>query len=470
MVTRGDQLELDIDSAAFEGTTVARTNGLVVFVPYGVPGDRVRATITRKRRKYVEASIDEVISASPHRIEPECLHFGICGGCTLQNVDYDHQLEIKRELVKDLLARIGGIQTPEVRPTIPSPERFHYRNKMEFSFGTSRWMTREEIASGEELQKGFALGLHIPKRFDKILDLEECHLQRSPSSEIVNRVREYVVEKGWPAYNSRSHEGYLRNLCIRMGARTDDILVNLVTASHVQERVGGFSSMLLQEFPTISTIINSINGTRSPVAVEQEIVLHGNGWIRERIQDLDFRISPTSFFQPNAYQVENLFSEILAMAEPGQDALVYDLYCGLGAISLFLARTCRSVLGVENHSESVRMAAENAERNRVENCSFVAADAVEALKPDFIKRNGQPEVLILDPPRAGLHPDVVKGLLRVKPKRIVYSSCNPATQARDLKILTEEYRVSAVQPVDMFPQTFHIESVVALELGNRPAT
>jgi 23S rRNA (uracil1939-C5)-methyltransferase len=464
MVTRGDRLELVVDSAAFEGTTVARIDGLVVFVPYGVPGDRVRATITRKRRKYVEASIDEVISASPHRIEPECSYFGLCGGCTLQHVDYEYQLEIKRELVKDLLARIGGVQSPEVQPTIPSPQRFHYRNKMEFSFGTSRWMTREEIASGEELQKKFALGLHIPKRFDKILDLEECHLQRPPSSEIVNRVREYVVEKGWPAYNSRSHVGYLRNLAIRMGAHTDDIMVNLVTAKHEQDRVEGLSSMLLEEFSTISTIINTINGTRSPVAVEQEIVLHGNGWIRERIQDLEFRITPTSFFQPNAYQAENLFSQILAMAELGQDAMVYDLYCGLGAISLFLARTCRSVLGVENHQESVRMANENAERNGIENCSFIAADAVEALKPDFIERNGEPDVLILDPPRAGLHPDVLKRLLRAKPKRIVYTSCNPATQARDLKILTEVYRVLAVQPVDMFPMTFHIESVVALEL------
>ncbi len=467
MVARGDQLELEIDSAAYEGTTVARIDGLVVFVPYGVPGDRVRATITRKRRKYVEASIDEVVSASPHRVEPECRHFGLCGGCTLQNVEYEQQLKIKQELVKELLERIGGVQTPEVRPTIPSPQRYHYRNKMEFSFGTNRWLTREEIDSGEELQKGFALGLHIPKRFDKILDLEECHLQGPPSAEIVNRVREYVVEKGWPAYNSRSHEGYLRNLAIRMGSHTGEIMVNLITASDEPDRVNGLNTMLLEAFPSISTIVNSVNSTRSPVAVEKEIVCHGSGQIRERIQDLEFRISPTSFFQPNAYQAGNLFSEILRMAEPMKDSLIYDLYCGLGAISLFLARTCREVLGVENHQESVRMAANNAQLNGIENCRFVAADVVEALTPEFVRQNGKPDALVLDPPRAGLHPAVAKGLMRMKPKRIVYTSCNPATQARDLKILAEEYEILAVQPVDMFPQTYHIESVVALELVNR---
>ncbi len=467
MVARGDQLELEIDSAAYEGTTVARIDGLVVFVPYGVPGDRVRATITRKRRKYVEASIDEVVSASPHRVEPECRHFGLCGGCTLQNVEYEQQLKIKQELVKELLERIGGAQTPEVRPTIPSPQRYHYRNKMEFSFGTSRWLTREEIDSGEELQKGFALGLHIPKRFDKILDLEECHLQGPPSAEIVNRVREYVVEKGWPAYNSRSHEGYLRNLAIRMGSHTGEIMVNLITASDEPDRVDGLKTMLLESFPSISTIVNSVKSTRSPVAVEKEIVCHGSGQIRERIQDLEFRISPTSFFQPNAYQAGNLFSEILRMAEPMKDSLIYDLYCGLGAISLFLARACREVLGVENHQESVRMAADNAQLNGIENCRFVAADAVEALTPEFVRQNGKPDALVLDPPRAGLHPDVAKGLMRMKPKRIVYTSCNPATQARDLKILAEEYEILAVQPVDMFPQTYHIESVVALELVKR---
>jgi len=467
MVAKGDQLELEIDAAAYEGTTVARIDGLVVFVRYGVPGDRVRATITRKRRKYVEASIDEVISASPHRVEPECRHFGLCGGCTLQNVEYEQQLEIKQQLVKELLERIGGVQDPEVLPTVPSPRKYHYRNKMEFSFGTSRWLTREEIDSGEELQKGFALGLHIPKRFDKILNLEECHLQGPPSAEIVKEVREYVVEKGWPAYNSRSHEGYLRNLAIRMGSNTGEIMVNLVTASDEPDRVAALNSMLIEAFPAISTIVNSINSTRSPVAVEQEIVCHGSGLLQERIQDMEFRVSPTSFFQPNAYQAGNLFSEIQRMAEPLKDAFVYDLYCGLGAISLFLARACREVLGVENHEESVRMAAENAKLNGIENCKFVAADVAEALNPEFVQQNGKPDAVVLDPPRAGLHPNVAKGLLRMKPKRIVYTSCNPATQARDLKILAEEYEILTVQPVDMFPQTFHIESVVALELINR---
>lgn len=462
MVARGDRLELEIDSAAFEGTSVARLDELVVFVPFGVPGDRVQATITRKRRKYVEASIDEVISASPHRIEPQCKYFGTCGGCSLQNVEYEQQLIIKRQLVRDLLERIGGLKVPEVQRVLPSPRRYHYRNKMEFSFGTSRWLTREEIAGGSKLDRSFALGLHIPKRFDKVLDLEECYLQDSPSPQIVNWTREYARERGWPAYNSRTHEGYLRNLAIRMGAHTGDVMVNLVTASDLPERVRELSRALLERFPSISTIVNTINSTRSPVAVEAEIVYHGSGLIRDQVGDLIFQISPTSFFQPNPYQVEALFSEIRRIAEPARTSVVYDLYCGIGAISLFLSDSCSFVVGVENHQQSVRMAVSNAELNGIEGCRFFSADVLETLKPEFIRKNGKPDVLILDPPRAGLHPDVVKRVLKIGPRRIVYSSCNPATQARDLKLLAADYDILAVQPVDMFPQTFHIESVVGL--------
>jgi 23S rRNA (uracil1939-C5)-methyltransferase len=463
MLKKRDEVVLEIESAAFEGRGVARIENQVVFVPYSVPGDRIRAVVTRKKRKYLEAVIEEVIRPSSYRVEPRCKYFGICGGCSWQCLQYEKQLEYKREQIEELLKRIGGVGSVPVEPVLLSAEPFQYRNKMEFSFGTNRWLTKEEIESGRPLDKGFALGLHIPKRFDKILDLDECHLQVEPSMAIVNRVREVALEAGWTCYNSRSNSGYLRNLVIRISYRSNAVMINLVTSQHHPERMELLTQRLVKEFPSISTLVNSINSGRSPLASgEIEHIYHGQGTIRESIGDLQFEIAPTSFFQPNTAQAEKMLSVIAEFLKPSLSHTVYDLFCGLGTIGLSVAHHVGRVVGIENNVRSVQMARENGRINGVKNCDFQAGDALEALSSEFVSRFGQPDRVILDPPRPGLHAKLCEAILNIRPERIVYTSCNPATQARDLKMLSEAYEVERIQPVDMFPQTYHIEVVAAL--------
>ncbi len=463
MLKKGQVVELTIESAAFQGSTVARHNDLVVFVRKAVPGDRLLAKIRRKRKRYAEASAEELLEPSPHRVDPRCRHFEACGGCTWQNYEYAHQLASKAQQVTDLFERIGDLELPAIRPTIPSPEIYCYRNKMEFTFGASRWLTREEIASGQELERGFALGLHIPKRFDKILDLQECHLQSPPSAGLVNFFRRLALDNEWSAYNSRSHTGYLRNLVIRTGTRTGQLLVNLVTSRSEPQRMEQACRELLKAFPETTTFINSVNDTHSPVAAGDETILHGEGFIHDQVGKNQFRIGTTTFFQPNTLQAEKLFSVAREMAGLKGDETVFDLYCGIGAISLFLSESAALVAGFDNHEQSIRDAALNSRSNGVENCRFFAMDAREALRPGVTRQLGIPHLLVLDPPRAGLHKDVSRAVLHSSVPRLVYISCNPATQARDLKILSPRYRIQAVQPVDMFPHTYHIENVVLLE-------
>lgn len=468
MMSRDDLIDIEIENAAFEGTSVGRVDGMVVFVPFGVPGDRLRVRVVKKRARYAEATIEEVLEPSSHRAEPRCRYFGTCGGCRLQNLAYERQLVAKQEQVRDLFERIGGLRPGDVRPTLPSPDVYFYRNKMEFTFGGSRWLTREEIAGGTPLRKDFALGLHIPKRFDKILDLEECFLQSETSVQIVNRVRRLALELGWEPYDTRGHRGYFRNLVIRTGKYTGETMVVAVTATSEPDRMRVLAETLTSEIPGITTLVNAVNPGRSPVAAGEEFVYHGPGVIHERIGSLVFQVGPSVFFQPNSSQTLSLLEAIRDLARPADHHLAYDLFCGLGTIGLFLAPLVRSVIGVETQAESVRLGSANARLNGIDNCSFHTADAGAALKPDFVRRNGRPDLLILDPPRAGLHPDLIPAILRVGPSRIVYTSCNPATQARDLKLLGGEYEVETVQPIDMFPQTYHIECVVALTARSTP--
>jgi 23S rRNA (uracil1939-C5)-methyltransferase len=467
MVRKGDLVELEIESAAYGGVSVGRLERLVVFVPHSVPGDRVRARIIRKKRNHVEAVVVEVLHPSPDRVSPRCRYFGVCGGCTLQNTAYGKQLEFKTEQVRALLERVGKLPGLSVAPTLPSREQYYYRNKMEFTFGTQRWLTSEEIDSRQTFDREFALGLHIPKRFDRILDLEVCYLQSRMSAGIVNFVRRYARKREWTAFDVKKHVGYLRNLVIRTAVLPGETMVNLVTTTSKPDRLQELTEALLGEFPEMKTVLNSINPGPSPVAAGEEIVYFGEGVIRERIGPLLFEITPTSFLQPNSRQAEVLYSVIRDMAQSRQSDRVYDLFCGVGGIGLFLAPGVGTVVGVESHPESVRLARLNAQRNGISNCEFHVADATEALRSDFIERHGAPDLLILDPPRSGLHPDVSKLLVEVLPGRIVYTSCNPATQARDLSILAEYYEVTGIQPVDMFPQTYHIEAVAALTLKER---
>jgi 23S rRNA (uracil1939-C5)-methyltransferase len=464
MVSRGDEIELNIESGAFEGNSVARSKGLVYFVPFGVPGDKVLARVTRKKRKFAEATIFEIIEPSPNRIEPRCRYFGICGGCKLQNVEYDIQLDMKRRQVSDLFTRIGRIDEVEVAEVIPSPDEFNYRNKMEFSFGSSRWLTQDEIDSGRILQKGFALGLHIPKRYDKVLDLEECYLQSDSSVGIVNRFRKLALEEGWSAYNSRENSGYLRNLIIRSSRFNNGIAINLVTTRFEEERATMVLDVLTREFTDIVAIDNTVNSTRSPVASsENAIHLLGNGTYREKVGSREFIVGPTCFFQPNPGQAENLFQIIKEFSRLNCDDVLYDIFCGVGAIGLTLSPHVSKVIGIESHPESIYFAQKNIELNHAANCTFLEGDAMEALDDEFFRKHGVPSVMVLDPPRAGLHPKLVDRIIQKGAPRIVYTSCNPATQARDLNLLKSHYQIQVIQPVDMFPQTYHIETVVALE-------
>ena len=471
-MTKGTTLELETDSAAFEGHSVARSDGFVVFVRNAVPGDRVRARIVKSRKRYAEAVVEELLESSPYRVDPRCKHFGVCGGCKWQHMEYEQQLHFKQRQVTETLEHIGGFDSVSVEPTLPAPYIYDYRSKMEFSFGTNRWLTEAEIASGEELEKGFALGLHIPKRYDKILDLDECHLQSSLSVQIVNKVRQVAMGQGWRAYNSNTREGYLRNLVIRTGFFSAESMIYLVTSHNRPDRMKLLTEAILAEMPAVTTVINGINDTLSPVAYgEQEIVYHGPGTIIERIGELEFRISPTTFFQPNSSQACRLFQVVRECARLSGNEVLYDLYSGIGTIALLLSPDCRKVVGIDSNEQAVEGARVNATANGIENCTFFPLDAAKSLTRNFALRRGRPDVLVVDPPRAGMHKEVCQSILTLAPERIVYVSCNPATQARDLKVLGSSYEVEKVQPVDMFPQTYHIENVVALRRGAhvRPA-
>ena len=469
---RGDELEGVIEDVAVEGKSVARIGGIVVFVRGGVPGDTVRVRIRSVKKNFADADLVSLVSASPRRTEPRCRYFGTCGGCTWQNIAYASQLEFKRRHVRDALERIGGLSLPEVPLPLAMGDPFYYRNKMEFSFG-ERWLTDEEMAQtsppGEVngAVKHPALGLHIPGRYDRILDLDECWLQSEASRRIVNLVREFCLAEKLPVYSTQTQRGYLRNLVIRSSKRTGETMVNLVTRDDRPDVMSALTRLLLGEFPGLTTIVNNITERRSQVAVgERESVYHGTGRITERIGSRTYRISANSFFQTNTDQAERLYDTALRFARCRPADCVYDLYSGTGTIALHIAGAVRSVIGIESVEQAVSDARMNAESNGVTNCLFLEGDLKETLLSS--RRSGEPlpppDIIIADPPRAGMHEKVTREILTLAPRTIVYVSCNPSTQARDLKIICEsgKYTIDAIQPVDMFPHTQHIENVVAL--------
>ncbi len=462
MVAKGDVLELEIESAAFEGLSVAHVGDFVVFVRGAVPGDRVLARISKKKRRHAEAGLVEVLRSSAARIQAPCRYFGICGGCSWQNVDYPVQLQFKRQHVEDLFRRIGGLSEVEVLPVLGARATYHYRNKMEFTFSPGRWLTRQEMESGQPIDKAVALGLHVPERFDKVLDLEICHLQEPPSAEIVNQVRRLARDGNWSAYDTRQNTGYLRNLIIRNSRATGEVMVALVTNGSAPDRMMEVKDLLVACFPTVSTFVNIVNTTRSPSPVGDQVVYHGSGVISDQIGNISFTIGPTTFFQPNTEQAARLYEAVAEFSSLDGSQSVLDLYCGTGGISLSIAAWARSVFGIENHAPSVELARDNARRNDIVNCDFVVADATATLEI-LGQRGTLPDLVVLDPPRSGIHPGLYRTLEELKVRRVVYVSCNPATQARDLNALGAFYRVARVQPVDMFPQTYHIETVALLE-------
>lgn len=462
---KGNEVELVIDSAAFKGKGVGRHEGVAVFVPNTAPGDRVRARIVRRKKRYREAKLLEILEPSPVRQTPLCRHAEVCGGCTWQHLPYPAQLEIKEEQVRDHIARIAHLDPDLVKPIIGCDQEFYYRNKMEYSFGTRRWLSREEIEQEEFVDdSGLAAGLHAPGRFDKILDLRECHLQDPLSYRILDEVRSYCLNHDIPAFDTLSNEGEMRHLVIRNSHASGELMVNVVTYTDDQERIGNLAEHLLQQFPEITTLIHTVNDRPSPTATGRQRVLYGPGTITDSIGGYNFRIDPDAFFQTNTRQAEVLYREARNAFGPEQPDVLFDLYCGVGTLSLYLSNLARKVVGIELSDVAVRNARSNAQQNGVGNVEFFEGDMKDTFNRELLEKTGVPDCIITDPPRAGMHPDVIRQLKELKTGRIVYVSCNPSTMARDLQLLSDIYRVEAVQPVDMFPQTWHIEAVTTLTL------
>ncbi len=453
---------LRITSLAAEGNAMGKWNDIVVFVPLTVPGDVVNVQIRTKRRRYMEGYVTEYIERSPMRVEPFCAHFGVCGGCKWQNIPYSEQIAFKQQQVVDQLTRIGHLSLPEISPILGSAKTDHYRNKLEFTFAPKRWKTYEEVARGEEIADCPALGFHIPSMFDKILDIDYCHLQPSPSNEIRNFLRKYCIDNNYPFYDIRQHSGLMRNVVIRT-ASTGEVMVIVVFAEDNQEMIVPLMESLKEHFPEITSLVYMINDKLNDSLGDREAILYaGRDHIFEQMEELRFKIGPKSFYQTNSEQAYELYKVVRQMAALTGSEVVYDLYTGTGTIANFVAAGAKSVVGVEYVEEAIEDAKVNSAINNIHNTTFLAGDMKDVMNDEFVAHYGRPDVVILDPPRAGVHEDVIATILRAAPERIVYVSCNPATQARDLALMNDQYEIVAVQPVDMFPHTHHVENVVKL--------
>ena len=453
---------LEITTLAAEGKAMGRWNDMVVFVPMTVPGDVVDVQIRRKRRRFMEGSVIRYVKRSPMRVEPFCEHFGVCGGCKWQNLPYDEQLRFKTEQVRDQLTRIGKIALPEIAPCLGSARTQFYRNKLEFTFADRRWLTYDEIAAGGDIEQRPALGFHIPDMFDKILDINHCWLQPDPSNAIRDEVKRFCMAEGYTFHNAREHEGLMRGIIIRT-ASTGETMVIVVFNEEDRQRIDALMEHLRTSFPEITSLFYVVNTKWNDSLTDQTPVLYaGKDHIVESMEGLQFKVGPKSFYQTNSGQAYELYKVARQFADLRPGDTLYDLYTGTGTIANFCARSCRKVVGIEYVPEAIEDARVNSRINGIGNTSFYAGDMKKVLDDDFIARNGRPDVIILDPPRAGVDEPVIEVILRAAPERIVYVSCNPATQARDLALLDAQYEVKAVQPVDMFPHTHHVENVVKL--------
>lgn len=462
---KGAELQVTIEKFADRGKSVARLDGLVLFVRGAVPGDEAVVRIGRVKKRYVEGQVVHIVRPSPLRTLPRCRYFGDCGGCKWQNVEYGAQLDAKRQSVQEAFRHTGGFEDASVEPVIGSASAYLYRNKMEFSFSAQRWLTATEIASDKTFEKDFALGLHAPGQFAKVIDVEECHLQSAASVSIVNAIRDLAIRRGWTAWHTRTHKGLLRHLVIREGRRTSERMVNLVLSRADQGVIEATAELLRQEEFAVTTFVVTVNDTPAQTSMGDSVrTVFGPGRIRERLGKLTFHIGPQSFFQTNSEQAERLFETVRSLAEPQPADVVYDLYCGAGTIGMYLSQDVTRVVGIEVVAQAVTDAILNAKENGVTNCEFVAGDIGKILQAEFMEERGAPDLLIVDPPRAGLHPRVVKRIGAMRVPRFVYVSCNPQTQARDLRMISETYTIDRLQPVDLFPQTEHIENVARLTL------
>ena len=458
--------KVTITDVAAEGKALAKVNDLVVFVPYVVPGDVVDLQVKRKKNKYAEAVAVKFHEYSPKRAVPFCQHYGVCGGCKWQCLSYEDQIKYKQKQVTDNLTRIGKVELPEISPILGSEKTEFYRNKLEFTFSDKRWLTEEEVKAEVQYDQMNAVGFHIPGAFDKVLAIEKCWLQDDISNQIRNTIRDYAYEHGLAFYNIRNHEGLLRNLMIRTSS-TGELMVLLqvrVSSDKDLEETKELLAHVADKFPQITSLLyvvnNKCNDTINDLDVE---VFKGNDHIFEEMEGLRFKVGPKSFYQTNSEQAYNLYKVTREFAGLTGDELVYDLYTGTGTIANFVSRKAKKVVGIEYVPEAIEDAKVNSAINNITNTLFYAGDMKDMLTQDFINEHGRPDVIITDPPRAGMHNDVIDVILFAEPKRIVYVSCNPATQARDLSLLDIKYKVIKVQPVDMFPHTHHVENVVLLE-------
>lgn len=454
---------IEIESIAAEGNALAHVEGKVLFVPWCIPGDIVDVRVTKKKSAYMEGVMQRIVTPSPLRLEPFCEHYTVCGGCKWQPLPYDLQLKYKQQQVEDQLKRIGKLVLPPIEPILGSEKTVEYRNKLEFTFSNKRWILSGEDAEGLSDVEKLGLGFHISGFFDKVLDIKKCHLQASPSNEIRLWIKQYAIDNGLSFFDLREQTGLLRNLVIRT-ASTGEVMVIVVFACE-SEHITELMEELKNAFPQINSLYYIVNTKRNDSISDQTpILFSGSDAIYEQMEDLKFKIGPKSFYQTNSLQAYRLYSVVREFADLKGNEIVYDLYTGTGTIGLFLSNNAAKVVGIEYVPEAIEDAKVNASNNGRANAFFFAGDMKDMLTGDFINENGKPDVVILDPPRAGIHPSVAEVLLQAQTPRMVYVSCNPATQARDLALLQEKYEITRVRPVDMFPHTHHVENVVALKL------
>ena len=457
-----------VEHYAAEGKSLARVDGKVIFIENAVPGDIVDLKLSKNKKDWAEGFITAFRQYSPDRVEPFCAHFGVCGGCRWQMLPYPLQLQYKQQQVVDVLQRIGKVALPEIRPILGAPASVQYRNKMEYTFSNRRFLLPEELHDPGVSTLQRVAGFHAKGLFDKVVDIDTCHLQEEPTNRLRKAVRDFGLEEDLPFYDIKQHEGWLRNLQLRI-CTTGEIMANIVVGYEDEPTIRRLADRLVQQFPELTTLLYTVNPKwNDSISDLEPRILAGKGYVIEQLEDFRFKIGPQSFFQTNTRQGERLYQMTREFAELSGGETVYDLYCGTGSIGIFISRQAARVVGVEVIEAAVEDARENATLNGIGHASFFAGDVIDICRDEFFAANGRPDVIITDPPRAGMHAGLVGKILDMAAPTVVYVSCNPATQARDLQLLDAKYTVTKVQPVDMFPHTHHIENIVQLKLREQP--
>ncbi|MBE50343.1 MAG: 23S rRNA (uracil(1939)-C(5))-methyltransferase RlmD [Flavobacteriales bacterium] len=455
--------KVEIIDVAKKGMSIAKHNSLTIFIRGGVPGDICDIKIFKRRKKYFEGIITKLHKHSIHKCVPKCEHFGVCGGCKWQNIKYPSQLKFKEKEVFENLKRIGKLEDFKVQKIIESKDKFYYRNKMEFSYTQNRWLTQEEIDSKKDFLERRGCGLHIPSMFDKVLHINHCHLQKEPSNEIRNSIHEFSIQNNIEYYNIRKQTGLLRNLMIRTSSKKD-IMVLVQFGMNDSNRIDSIMNFIKIKFPQITSLLYTINTKANNTIYDQNIIcFYGKKYITESLENLNFKIGPKSFFQTNINQTKILYEKTREIADIQKTNIVYDLYTGTGTIAQFISKNAKKVIGIDTVREAINAAKKSTKDNKIKNCHFFHGEMRKILTETFLKENGRPNIIISDPPRDGMHPKVIEMLLKVNADKIVYISCNSSTQARDIELLNKSYKVRYIQPIDMFPQTHHVENIILLE-------